>query len=81
MTDHHSPYLSTFLHRNTATLPVRNLPALLVSNLPAVGLGHVTTVIDRDCLTVQIIISRPFLAVGGLEDISPVGWLARLSVL
>ena len=81
MTDHHGPYLSTFLHRNTATLSVRNLPALLVSYLPAVGLGHVTTVIDRDCLTVQIFISRTFLAVGGLEDVSPVGWLARLSVL
>ena len=81
MNDHHSSYLSAFLYWNTATLPVRNLPTLLVSNLPAVGLGHVTTVIDRDCLTVQILISRPFLTVGGLEDVSPVGWLARLSVL
>ena len=47
---------------------------MLVSNLSTVGLGYISLVIDRDSLAVLVIISWPIFAIGGLEDISPIGW-------
>ena len=57
--------LSALLDWDSATLPIGHLPALLISNLPAVGLGHVSAVVDGDCLTVLASLQTLALAVGG----------------
>ena len=73
--------LSALLDWDSAALPVGHLPALLISDLPAVGLGHVPAVVDGDGLTVLASLQALTLAVGGQQDITPVGWLARLHII
>ena len=80
-TGDHCTDLSTLLDWDAATLPVGNLPALLVRDLPAVGLGHVPAVVDRDGLAVLACLEALALAVGGQQDVAPVGGLAGLHVI
>ena len=77
----HSTDLSALLDGDSATLPVWHLPALLVSDLPAVGLGDVPAVVDGDGLAVLASLLALALAVGGQQDITPIGWLAGLHII
>ena len=73
--------LSTLLHRDSAALPVGDLPALLVRDLPAVRLGHVPAVVDGDGLAVVAGLEALALAVGRQQHVTPVGGLAGLHVI
>lgn len=71
-----SGFLLAVLNRYPTTLLLGYLSALFISNLTTVGLGYIPAIVDWDSLAVCLAICP----VAGQQLVTPVGWLAGLSI-